>query len=101
MTNHLPKLEAILPKVKEAEAAFNTFLANMPTSTTNAEVYAEADKFNVVLREAVEAFIEDTAEVNSRSTVESVYLRIPAGCFTIGGLSYESLRWACEMGRAP
>lgn len=99
--SYLPKMHALLPKVKEAEDAFDTFLTNMPDTATNAEVYAEADKLNDVLREAVEAFIADTAAVNSRSTIESIYLRIPEGCFTIGGLSYEALRLACEMGRAP
>lgn len=99
--NYLPKLQAVLPKVKDAEDAFDAFLANMPATVTNADVYAEADKLNAVLREAIEAFYQDTAAVNSRSAIEQIYLRIPEGCFTHGGLGYKSLKLACEMGRAP
>jgi len=98
---YLQNLQAMLPQVKEAEDAFTAWLANMPVTVTNADVYAEADKFNEVLRQAVEAFYQDTSEVNSRSTIEQIYLRIPEGCFTIGGLSYAALQRTCETGRAP
>lgn len=95
-TPYFPKLAALLPKVKEAEAAFDA-----ADFQSNEHFWAEAKKVNDVLREAVEAFVQDTADRNSRDTLESIYLRRPEGWPFIGGLSYKRLLTACETGRAP
>ena len=96
--NHFPKLQAVLPQVKIAQDLFDFSCRNIPT----ADGLAEAVKpLNIALREAVEAFYQDTADVNSRSTLEYVYLPIPKGSFTLGNLGYDCLVRACETGRAP
>lgn len=95
---HFPKLQAVLPQVKIAQDLFDFSYRNIHT----AEGLADAVKpLNLALREAIEAFYQDTAEVNSRSTLEQVYLPVPEGSFTHGKLSYECLVRACETGRAP
>ena len=94
-----PHLQAVLPALKAAEAAFDAFLATQPL--TNETVWAEAEKLNVVIRQAVAAFATDTKETNSRSTLESIYLRKIEGLFPLGGLTHKQLTEACQTGRAP
>jgi hypothetical protein len=96
--SHFPKLQAVLPQVKIAQDLFDFSYRNIPTAAGLAEA---VKPLNLALREAIEAFYQDTAKVNSRSTLESVYLPIPLGSFTHGNLSYDCLVKACETGRAP
>lgn len=98
---YLPNLSATPPRVKIAEELFDMFLADMPLGTTNEDVAAAVAPLNEAIREAVEAFVLDTDATNSRSTLESVYLPIPEGCFTHGGLTWQRLKDACESGKAP
>jgi hypothetical protein len=95
------KTQEILPRLKAAEDAFHAYLANMPYDGTDTTAFAEAEKVNVVLREIGEAFIQDTVGVNSRDTLESIYLRKTPDLFTLGGLTYARWVEACETGRAP
>jgi hypothetical protein len=98
---YFPHLQATLPRVKIAEEIFDMFLADMPLGTTNEDVANAVAPLNEALREALEAFVLDTDTANSRTTLESVYLPIPDGCFTHGGLTWQRLNDACESGRAP
>lgn len=95
--NHFPKLQAVLPQVKIAQDLFDFSCRNIPTAAGLTEA---VKPLNIALRAAIDAFYQDTAGVNSRSTLESVYLPIPLGSFTHGNLNYERLVRACETGRA-
>jgi hypothetical protein len=96
--NHFPTLQAMLPQVKIAQDLFDLSYRNIPTAEGLVEA---AQPLNLALQAAIEAFYQDTAGANSRSTLMSVYLPIPTGSFTHGNLSYECLVRACETGRAP
>ena len=98
---YFAKLQAVLPAVKAAEETFDAYLNAKGEGMTNETVRAEAEKLNVVLRQAVEALIQDTDQVNSRHTLESIYLCPTVWGFTIGGLTHARLVEACETGKSP
>lgn len=66
----MSRLRALMPEIEAADAIYWPALE---AASTNDEMLTCIKAYNEVLRRAAEAIYLDTADINSRSTIMSVY----------------------------
>lgn len=94
-------LKALLPKIEKAQQVFDDAFRK---ADTDDQLAAACTKFNVTLKKALDAACKDTAQANSRSTLEQVYSPHGRYCtyFNMNGSTYDFLKgvvMSCSFNR--